>query len=177
MQFLNQFLYFQTLTSCLTQMFLYGLSIVVTDSLFFFREFQLLVGFPLVKLLGIRVRGVVWICLLWVAISGSETKCMYNSFTNELDVFWMYSKDIQNWISLSAYDESSDIISFIFWQTLTQWFVFGGEISALQWQRRGAVNPSKVFLGGKWHKVTIFPVAKKHWICQISTIASRMLPE
>lgn len=128
MQFLNQILYFQTLTSCLTQMFLYGLSIVVTDSLFFFREFQLLVGFPFVKLLGIRVRGVVWICLLWVAISGSETKCMYNSFTNEFDVFWMYSKDIQNWISLSAYDESSDIISFIFWHTLTRSdFFLGGK--------------------------------------------------
>jgi len=94
--------------------------------------------------------GVVWICLLWVAISGSETKCIYNSFTNELDVFWMYSKDIRNWISLSSYDESSDIISFIFWHTLTCSDLFlGGEISARQWQRKGAVNPSKVFFGGK----------------------------
>lgn len=151
MQFLNQFLYFQTLTSCFTQVFLYGLSIVVTDSLFFFRKFQLLVGSPFVKLPGIRVGGgVVWICLLWVAISGSETKCIYNSFTNELDVFWMYSKDIRNWISLSSYDESSDIISFIFWHTLTCSDLFlGGEISARQWQRKGAVNPSKVFFGGK----------------------------
>jgi hypothetical protein len=54
-------------------------------------------------------RGVVWICLLWVAISGSETKCIYNSFTNELDVFWMHSNDIQNWISLCAYDDEWSI--------------------------------------------------------------------
>jgi hypothetical protein len=40
----------------------------------------------------------------------------------------MYSKDIQNWISLSAYDESSDIISFIFWHTLTRSdFFLGGK--------------------------------------------------
>ncbi len=139
MQFLNQFLYFQTLTSCLTQVFLYGLSIVVTDSLFFVRKVQLLVGSPFVKLLGIRV---VWICLLWVAISGSETKCIYNSFTNELDVFLnVFQRYPKLDFSLCIWW----IIRYNFIHFLahsdSQWFLFGGEISALQWQRKGAVNP------------------------------------
>jgi hypothetical protein len=62
----------------------------------------------------------------------------------------MFSKDIQNWISLSAYDESSDIISFIFWHTLTRSDLFlGGKFQHFSDKEKRSCESFKGIFWGK----------------------------